>query len=177
MNKTFNPVQSELEKLPKQTLIELIHMYSRNWHTCDGLWFSGVEKRYGTDRALEIDIEMWDVSSRVEAKRIKEILCIPDSGGLDAVIRAIHFMSWAAKCEYRVDKEKNKRILTVISCPPQEARIRAGIGTFACRPTFETGFANVAKVIDPQVSVTCSHCPPGPRPADGWCQWEFRIKP
>lgn len=35
-----NPVLGELERLPKETLVELIKMYSKNWHTCDGLWFS-----------------------------------------------------------------------------------------------------------------------------------------
>ena len=105
MRNPDNPVHEELERLPKETLIELIKMYSRNWHTCDGLWFSGVEERYGTDKALEIDVNMWDVSSRLEAKRIKEILAIPDNAGLDAVLRTLHFMSWAAKCAYRVEEE------------------------------------------------------------------------
>jgi hypothetical protein len=35
-----NPVLQELEKLPKETLIDLVKMYSRNWMTLDGLWFS-----------------------------------------------------------------------------------------------------------------------------------------
>jgi hypothetical protein len=55
MKNPEHPFQAELEGLSKETLIELIKMYSRNWHTCDGLWFSGVEERYGTDTALEID--------------------------------------------------------------------------------------------------------------------------
>ncbi len=174
MDNPLNPVHDELEKLPKETLIELIKMYSRNWHTCDGLWFSGVEERYGTASALEIDIHMWDVSSRVEARRIKEILRIPEGGGLDAVLRSVNFMSWAAKCAYRVERKADTALLTVTSCPPQEARLRAGKEGFACRPTFETGFRNVASGIDPTVKVSCKFCPPGPPPPDSWCQWEFR---
>jgi hypothetical protein len=177
MDNPENPVHWELEKLPKETLIELIKMYSRNWHTCDGLWFSGVEEQYGTDKALEIDVKMWEVSSRVEAKRIKEILAIPDNAGLDEVLRAINFMSWAAKCAYRVDKNGDTALLTVTSCPPQEARVKSGKGVFACRPTFELGFGNVAGIIDPRVKVSCKYCPPGPYPSDSWCQWEFNLIP
>jgi hypothetical protein len=175
MDNPENPVHAELEKLPKETLIELIKMYSRNWHTCDGLWFSGVEERYGTDKALEIDVTMWDVSSRIEAKRIKEILAIPDIAGLDEVLRAINFMSWAAKCAYRVEKNDSTALLTVTSCPPQEARLKSGKGVFACRPTFELGFGNVAGIIDPRVKVSCKYCPPGPHPSNSWCQWEFKC--
>jgi hypothetical protein len=175
MRNPDNPVHEELEQLPKETLIELIKMHSRNWHTCDGLWFSGVEERYGMDKALEIDVNMWDVSSILEAKRIKEILAIPDNGGLDAVLRTVNFMSWAAKCGYRIEKKVDTALLTVISCPPQEARLKSGIGPFPCRPTFEVGFGNVASVIDPGVKVSCKYCPPGPHPSDSWCQWEFRV--
>ncbi|MCX5811835.1 MAG: hypothetical protein NT178_04740 [Proteobacteria bacterium] len=39
------------------------------------------------DKALEIDVNMWDVSSRLETKRIKEILAIPDNGSLGAVLK------------------------------------------------------------------------------------------
>lgn len=176
MDNPENPVHDELEKLPKETLIELIKMYSRNWHTCDGLWFSGVEERFGIDNALEIDINMWDVSSRLEAKRIKEILAIPDNAGLDEVLRAINFMSWAAKCAYRVERKADTAFLTVTSCPPQEARLKSGKGVFACRPTFESGFGNVASIIDPMVKVSCIYCPPGRHPQDSWCQWEFRYE-
>lgn len=41
MTQPENPVHDVLQNLPRETLIELIKMYSRNWHTCDGLWFSG----------------------------------------------------------------------------------------------------------------------------------------
>lgn len=174
MTKPENPVHDVLQNLPRETLVDLITMYSRNWHTCDGLWFSGVEDRYGTERALEIDITMWDISSRLEAARIKEILAMPDNAGLDEVLRAVNLMSWAAKCSYRIEKNGETALLTVISCPPQEARIKSGKGVFACRPTFEHGFTNVAAVIDPRVRVSCKYCPPGPYPSDSWCQWEFK---
>ena len=70
-----NPVQQELERLPKSALIELIKMYSRNWLTIDGLWFSGVEEKFGLDEALDLDIKVWEISSRIEAKRTINIWC------------------------------------------------------------------------------------------------------
>jgi hypothetical protein len=41
-------------------------MYSRNWLTVDGLWFSGVEEKFGLDEALELDVRMWEIGSRIE---------------------------------------------------------------------------------------------------------------
>lgn len=169
-----HPIRSELEKLPKEKLIELIFMYSRNWLTCDGLYFTATEEKYGIDAALEIDIHMWKIGSRIEAKRIKEVLGISE-GGLDNVLRTITFMSWSPSSEYEIERKGNQALLTCVHCPPQEARVRKGLGEFACRPTFENGFRNVIEVIDPRVKVECKICPPGPHPPDIWCQWEFEL--
>jgi hypothetical protein len=169
-----NPVITELEKLPKETLIELIRMYSRNWLTLDGLWFSGVEEKFGLDVALELDFRMWRVGSKIEAKRIQEVLQM-SGGGLDSVLRTIHFMSWAASFGYHVDRLEDRALWTCTRCPPQENRLKAGLPEFHCRPTFEACFANVCEVIDPSVQVTCLTCPPDPHPKDVWCRWEFRV--
>ena len=67
-------------------------------------------------------------------------------------------------------------LLTLAECPPQEARVRSGKGEFACRPTFEFDFQNVADVIDNRVKVSCKCYPPGPLPANSCCQWEFGLE-
>jgi hypothetical protein len=169
-----NPVSAELEKLPKQILIELIRMYSRNWLTVDGLWFSGVEEKFGLDSALELDFRMWRIGSKIEAKRIKEILPLAGSG-LESVLRVINFMGWAASFGYRVDRSKDRALWTCTYCPPQVHRKKAGLPELPCRPTFEACFANVCEVVDPSVQVTCLICPPDPHPEDVWCQWEFSV--
>ena len=173
-NQIDNPVEQELEKLPKETLIELIKIYSRNWLTLDGLWFSGVEEKFGLDEALALDVRMWQIGSRIEAKRIKELLGL-NEGGLGDVLRAINFMSWAASFGYRVELSKGRAIWTCTHCPPQISRVRSGKGEFACRPTFEACFGNLCEVIDQRVMVTCVVCPPDPHPEDIWCQWEFHT--
>ena len=65
-----HPIEKELKVLPRETLIDLVKMYSRNWLTVDGLWFGGVEERYGLDAAMELDLRMWQIGSMIEAKRI-----------------------------------------------------------------------------------------------------------
>jgi hypothetical protein len=167
------PGIKELEKLPKETLIEVIKMYSRNWQTLDGLWFTGVEEKFGLDAAVELDVRMWRIGSKIEAKRIKELFNL--KGGLKDVLRAIDLMTWAGGFGYEYDINHNKAIWTCRHCPPQEQRIKLGKGEFPCRPTFEACFNNVIQVIDPSVKVECIFCPPGSHPNDAWCQWQFSI--
>jgi hypothetical protein len=88
--KMDHPVYQDMQRLPKETLIELIKMYSRNWLTVDGLWFTGVEQKYGLDAAVELDVRMWKIGSRIKAKRIKNLLNL--GSGLENIIKAINFM-------------------------------------------------------------------------------------
>jgi hypothetical protein len=43
----------KLEKLPRETLMELARMYAQNWQTLDGLWFRNVEAQYGPKAAVK----------------------------------------------------------------------------------------------------------------------------
>ena len=169
-----NPVTNELEKLPRQTLIELIKMNSMNWMTLDGLWFSGVEERFGLEAAVELDIRMWKIGSKIEAKRIRKLLNL--GAGLDNVLRAINFMSWAPGFDYEVKRFENRAVWTCRHCPPQEQRLKMGKGEFPCEPTFDSCFRNVIQVVDPNIKLQCIFCPPGPHPDDAWCRWEFSDK-
>ncbi len=169
------PAKTEITKLSREKLEELILMYSKNWHTVDGLWFRGVEDKFGIDAALELDVRMWSAMSRTEARRIKEILGIGEGGGVANVLRVVSLMSWSPSADYSLQGDGSATLLTCTHCPPQEARVRRGIGEFPCRATFETGFQNVADTVDPRVKIHCKFCPPGPHPPGIWCQWEFRL--
>lgn len=76
-----------LDSLPKETLLKLIKMYSRNWQTLDGLWFGSVEAAYGLDAAAELDVQNWGKQAVIEAKRIKEVLSL--DGGITPVLTVL----------------------------------------------------------------------------------------
>lgn len=167
-------VHNELRRLSRDELIDLIDIFSKNWLTLDGLWFSGVEEKYGLAAALELDVRMWRIGSRVEVKRIAERFHLT-GGGVTAVLRAINLMSWAPSFGYAVEMAEDRAVWTCTDCPPQRKRQQMGREEFACRPTFEACFQNLCQIIDPRVRVACRICPPGPHPENVWCQWEFRL--
>jgi hypothetical protein len=166
----------ELESLPKETLIKIIKMYSKNWMTVDGLWFQNVEDKYGLDAAMEIDLKMWERQALIEAKRIKETLNFTGEGPL-AVMQAYLLMTPVlafALPEYE-EKSPEKVVINYPSCPIQEARLRQGRGEFPCKPTGAIMLSSCAQVMDPRVKVKCSFAPPDPHPEGMWCRWEISI--
>jgi hypothetical protein len=170
---TLKAIDNALEGLTKKELIEVIRMFSKNWLTLDGLWFTLVEDKYGMDAALELDLEMWHRNAFIEARRIKKYMGI-EGGGVKGVLKAFRFMSYDAcmPFEYSIDGPHEAH-MWVTTCRPQEGRLRAGRGEFPCKPMGMKCYGIPAGVIDPSVRTECVFCPPDPHPADVWCKWKF----
>jgi len=166
-----------LEELPRQKLLEVARLYSSNWLSTDGLWFSQVEEEFGLEAALRLDLKVWERLSVIEASRIRDLLD-GEVGGVAGVLRAVNFMTFAPLFGYDLEMlSEGRGLLRVNRCPPQEARVRQGKGEFPCRPVGEVCFINLARVLDPSVGVTCLFCHPDPHPEEAWCQWEFSQLP
>lgn len=166
---------ANLEALPKETLIKIIRMLAKNWLTVDGLWFRGVEEKYGLDAAMELDVKMWWQEALIEARRIKETLGIREKG-IDGVLKAMEYMSWSLAYYFEYEERTPTRaILTCSHCLPQEARVRQGLNEFPCKPTGDAVMSRLIEVIDPRVKYRCIACPPDEHPADFWCKWELSL--
>ncbi len=68
--------------VPEEMWKELVIDFAKRWLSHDGLWFQRVEKEYGIDKAIEIDIEAWRKQTILEARRIMKLLNIEKDGGL-----------------------------------------------------------------------------------------------
>lgn len=164
-----------LEGLSKKELLNVIEMFSMNWLTVDGLWFTLVEDKYGLEAALDLDLKMWKQHALIEARRIKRYMGMEEVG-VKGILKALSFMTFnpAMPFSYSMDGlDQTCAYMWFTSCRPQEARIKSGKGEFPCK---EVGFAcyeGVAKIIDPSVSVECVFCPPDSHPSDIWCKWRF----
>jgi hypothetical protein len=165
-----------LEKLNKQSLIELARMYSRNWQTLDGLWFRNVETEYGLVAATKLDLRNWEKQSVVEAERIKKVLKL-DSGGLPSVLTVLSFMSWQlASPLFECEEESPERIVFYYPrCAVQESRRKQAKQVFPCKTMKLTLLSSIAKVVEPRARVKCLACPPDPHPREFWCKWELTL--
>ena len=70
-----------IQELPREKLLELCEMFSKNWLALDGLWFQSIEHKRGMDEAVEHDVNAWARFTETEARRIKEFLGRPSWRG------------------------------------------------------------------------------------------------
>ena len=165
-----------LEEFPRETLVELVRMYARNWQTLDGLWLRNIEAEYGLEAAVRLDLKNWEKQSVIEAERIKKILKL-DKGGLSSILTVLNFMSWQISSPiFECEEEGPRRIIFYYPrCPVQEGRRKQGKPEFPCQSMKLTLLSNIAKVVEPRARVKCLTCPPDPHPQEFWCKWELTL--
>ena len=165
-----------IEEIPKGKLADFIFMHLRDMWTVDGLYYLGIEEKWGTKAATEIDRKVWDVMGKIEARKLKKIFNIKGND-IRSMMKALQYSGWALDLEYKeVVVEENRGIIRNVKCRVQNTRIKKGLDEFGCKPV-RWGFLKAfAKEFNPDIVVNCNVCPPDEHPDDLWCEWEFKMK-
>ena len=60
-----------LSDMPVDKMLDYLFLQIRNIWRVDGLYFLGIEKKFGTEAATEIDAEVWENMAAIEAKVLR----------------------------------------------------------------------------------------------------------
>jgi len=166
-----------LMELGEEKLAELLIMHLRTLWTVDGLYFINIEDAHGTEEATRIDAKVWEVTGKIEARRLKEFLGIEGDADLETAFKANKLTGWAMDLEGKEYSQDGKKfIMKNKICRIQNTRIGKGLGEFPCKDV-RFGFLKAFfKEMNPNIQVECVHCPPDEHPEDTWCHWEISIK-
>jgi hypothetical protein len=165
-----------IDGLPREKLIELLESFAKNWLAHDGLWFQAVERRRGLDEAIAADAEAWERFSPIEARRIKQLLGLPERPGLEGLARALEYRLYAVLNRQTVELAEGRLRFFMNECRVQRARLRKGLPDFPCKPVGLVEYGEFARAIDPRLRARCITCPPDDHPADYFCGWEFWLE-
>jgi len=164
-----------LNSMAKEKLLDLYFLHIRNLWRIDGLYFLGIEQKFGTNAATEIDANCWKLMGKIEARELKEVLGAKENG-LSSLLEILRNTSWAlyqAKKDIKVTK--TSITFRVTECRIQEARIRKGLDAFPCKQVRFGYLKSFAEELNPKIEVVCRVCPPDKRAEGFWCEWEFKL--
>lgn len=165
-----------LGTMSKEKLLSLFFLHIKNLWRVDGLYFLGIEEKFGTKAATEIDASCWKIMGKIEARELKEMLDIKKNH-VAALIQTLRKTSWSL---YQTEKESEasieKGVLRVNYCRTQETRISKGLDEFPCKQVRFGYLQSFSKEFNPNIEVVCRTCPPDPHPENLWCEWEFKLK-
>ena len=162
-----------ISEIPKDILADFVFMHLRDMWAVDGLYYLGIEEKFGTEAATEIDRKVWEVMGKIEARKIKKLFNI-NGNDIKSLMKALSYSGWAMDLE---DKEMvvkdGKGIIRNVKCRVQNTRLKKGLKEFACKPVRWGFLKSFAKEIDEQIVVKCNVCPPDKHTDDLWCEWIF----
>ncbi|MDI9609745.1 MAG: DUF6125 family protein [Archaeoglobales archaeon] len=165
-----------LKKITHERLIDLLLFQVRNLWRVDGLYFLGIEEKFGTEIATEIDANCWRSLARIEAKELKRIFNLDKVESIETLLELLSNTSWALyQTKKEIEISGNRGIFRVVSCKIQEARLKKALEVFPCKKVRFGYLKSFAEEIG-NFDVICKACPPDEKPEKCWCEWEFRKK-
>ena len=163
-----------LAEMPLEKLLNYLFLQIRNIWRVDGLYFLGIEKKFGTEKATEIDAEVWKNMAAIEAKTLQKMFKVGENPDVSSIIDLLRKSSWALDQPFKkIETGKARAALRVDKCRTQEARLTKGLCEFPCKQVRFGYLKNFVKTLNPKVKMKCLTCPPGKHPKDSWCKWEF----
>ena len=164
-----------LEEMSTSRLLDYLFLQVRNMWRIDGLYFLGIEKKFGTEAATEIDAGVWEAMAAIEAKSLQKMFHVDENPSVPKIVDLLRKSSWALDQPFKTVEVSNRRaVLGVDRCRTQETRLNKGLGEFPCKKVRFGYLRSFARTLNPEVEVNCLVCPPDEHPKDSWCRWEFK---
>jgi hypothetical protein len=165
----------KLEDLSREELLKRVRLTAEMSIALDGLWFMAAEMAAGYDKALEMDIHVWQRYVPVSIKRIRKYFDLSASG-LEGVKEIMKYDPLWLPINIDFPEDTSRRLVfRVKNCPALEAMERMGRELLTCEPVEGAYLTALAQAVDPRIKLTAMKLPPRRSPDEICCQWLFSL--
>ncbi|MFW5734340.1 MAG: DUF6125 family protein [Oceanidesulfovibrio sp.] len=176
MGVTEDGLPEGLTRLDGEILVRLRDSMATNWLAADGVWFQAIENQLSMHDAKRVNDTCWTRFSPYEALRIKQLLELPDYGGLPALQTALGHRIYARVNPWEIVEDTAESfVFRMKSCRVQTARTRKGLAEYPCQSGGLVEYRTFARTVDPRITTECVACPPDLHPEDWVCAWRFTM--
>jgi hypothetical protein len=162
------------EGMASPELRRYIRFLLHHYRVMDSFWYIYLTELCDEATADRVNEKVWGRVSALGARDLLQRFGITE-GGLKGFVRALRYWPWHLLVGYRIEESAEEVIITIPTCPTQEARRKRGLAEYHCREMHRLEFDSFAREIDGRIVTECLFAPPDPHPPEIICRWRFTL--